>query len=30
MPFPTPGLQVDGMSEFAAEFEHACQQHALR
>ncbi len=30
MPFPIRALQVDGGSEFAAEFEQACQQHGLR
>ena len=29
MPFPIAALQVDGGSEFAAEFEHACQQRKL-
>jgi putative transposase len=29
MPFPVRALQVDGGSEFAAEFEHACQQRGL-
>jgi hypothetical protein len=29
MPFPIPALQVDGGSEFAAEFELACQQRGL-
>jgi len=29
MPFPIRALQVDGGSEFAAEFEHACQQRGL-
>lgn len=29
MPFPIPALQVDGGSEFAAEFEQACQQRGL-
>jgi len=29
MPFPVAALQVDGDSEFAAEFEHACQQRKL-
>ena len=30
MPFPLRALQVDGGSEFAAEFEQACQQRGLR
>jgi len=30
MPFPIPALQVDGGSEFAADFEAACQQRGLR
>lgn len=30
MPFPIRALQVDGGSEFAAEFELACQQRGLR
>ena len=29
MPFPIRALQVDGGSEFAAEFEQACQQRRL-
>jgi putative transposase len=29
MPFPIAALQVDGGSEFAAEFEMACQQRGL-
>jgi transposase InsO family protein len=29
MPFPIRALQVDGGSEFAAEFEMACQQRGL-
>ena len=29
MPFPVRALQVDGGSEFAAEFEQACQQRGL-
>jgi transposase InsO family protein len=29
MPFPVKALQVDGGSEFAAEFEEACQQKGL-
>jgi hypothetical protein len=29
MPFPIAALQVDGVSEFAAEFETACQQRGL-
>ncbi len=29
MPFPIRALQVDGSSEFAAEFEQACQQRGL-
>ena len=29
MPFPIAALQVDGGSEFAAEFESACQQRGL-
>lgn len=29
MPFPVRALQVDGGSEFAAEFEHACQKRGL-
>jgi putative transposase len=29
MPFPLRALQVDGGSEFAAEFEQACQQRGL-
>jgi putative transposase len=29
MPFPIAALQVDGGSEFAAEFEQACQQRRL-
>jgi putative transposase len=29
MPFPIAALQVDGGSEFAAEFELACQQRSL-
>jgi len=29
MPFPIAALQVDGGSEFAAEFERACQQRGL-
>jgi putative transposase len=30
MPFPVRAVQVDGGSEFAAEFETACQQRGLR
>ena len=30
MPFPIRALQVDGGSEFAAEFEQACQQRGLQ
>lgn len=30
MPFPIRALQVDGGSEFAAEFEQACQKRGLR
>src|SRR6185437_14151654 len=30
MPFPVRALQVDGGSEFAAEFEQACRQRQLR
>ncbi|HET9305700.1 MAG TPA: integrase core domain-containing protein [Candidatus Sulfotelmatobacter sp.] len=30
MPFPIRALQVDGGSEFAADFEQACQQRGLR
>ena len=30
MPFPIRALQADGVSEFAAEFEQACQQRGLR
>ncbi len=30
MPFPVRALQVDGGSEFAAEFEQACQPRGLR
>ena len=30
MPFPIRALQVDGGSEFAAEFEQACHQRGLR
>src|ERR1700741_3546587 len=30
MPFPIRALQVDGGSEFAAEFEQACQQRGFR
>ena len=30
MPFPIRALQVDGGSEFAAEFEQSCQQRGLR
>ena len=30
MPFPLRALQVDGGSEFAAQFEQACQQRGLR
>ena len=30
MPFPIRAVQVDGGSEFAAEFEYACQQLGLR
>lgn len=29
MPFPVRALQVDGGSEFAADFEQACQQRGL-
>jgi hypothetical protein len=29
LPFPVRALQVDGGSEFAAEFEQACQQKQL-
>jgi putative transposase len=29
MPFPVRALQVDGGSEFAAQFEQACQQRGL-
>ena len=29
MPYPSRALQVDGGSEFAAEFEQACQQRGL-
>ena len=30
MPFPIRALQVDGGSEFAADFEHACQVRQIR
>jgi transposase InsO family protein len=30
MPFPVRALQVDGGSEFAAQFEQSCQQRGLR
>ncbi|MGH8700165.1 MAG: integrase core domain-containing protein [Burkholderiales bacterium] len=30
MPFPIRAVQVDGGSEFAAEFEQACQQRGVR
>ncbi len=30
MPFPIRAVQVDGGSEFAAEFEHACRERGLR
>ena len=30
MPFPVRALQVDGGSEFAAEFEQACRQRGVR
>jgi putative transposase len=30
MPFPVRAVQVDGGSEFAADFEHACQSLGLR
>ncbi len=30
MPFPLRAIQVDGGSEFAAEFEQACKQRGLR
>jgi len=30
MPFPVRGIQVDGGSEFMAEFEEACQHKGLR
>jgi hypothetical protein len=30
MPFPIRALQVDSGSEFAAEFEAACQRRGLR
>ena len=30
MPFPLRALQVDGGSEFAADFEEACQQRGLK
>lgn len=30
MPFPVRGIQVDGGSEFKAEFELACQQRGLK
>lgn len=30
MPFPVTGIQVDGGSEFMAEFEELCQRQALR
>jgi len=30
MPFPVRAVQVDGGSEFAAEFEEACQRRGLR
>ena len=30
LPFPLRALQVDGGSEFAALFEHACQQRGVR
>ena len=30
MPFPIRAVQVDGGSEFAAQFEQACQQRGLR
>jgi len=30
MPFPIRALQVDGGSEFAAQFEQSCQQRGLR
>lgn len=30
MPFPIRALQVDGGSEFAQEFEHACRQRGLQ
>jgi len=29
MPFPIRALQVDGGSEFAAQFEQACRQRGL-
>lgn len=30
MPFPVKGIQVDGGSEFMAEFEDACQQRQIK
>ena len=30
MPFPVGAIQVDGGSEFQAEFEQACQQRGIR
>ena len=30
MPFKVDAIQVDGGSEFMAEFENACQQHAIK
>jgi putative transposase len=30
MPFPVRGIQVDGGSEFMADFEESCQRHGLR
>jgi transposase InsO family protein len=30
MPFPVRGVQVDGGSEFAGDFERACQQRGIR
>lgn len=30
MPFPIRAIQIDGGSEFQADFEHACQQRGIR
>ena len=30
MPFPVRGIQVDGGSEFKADFERACQERGIR